>query len=148
MDTRVADTEEKPEPSATCSGTTSDSGALGAIHLLLNELYQLSYDRIWLAALETRRAGESLVIMIVAAVLVAFMLSSAWLGLMAVAILIMVDNGVVVTSATLLTVAFNLFLALLLCGVIRRKRRYLQFPATLRSFQPMASDHRVTEKRS
>jgi uncharacterized RDD family membrane protein YckC len=86
--------------------------------------------------------------MIVAAILVAFMLSSAWLGLMAVAVLRMVDNGVVVSSAILFIVAFNLFFALLLCGVIRRKRRYLQFPATLRSFQSMDSERRFAGKKS
>jgi len=45
----------------------------------------------------------------------------------------LVENGVVATSsAILLAITSNLLLALILFGVIRRKTRYLQFPATLR----------------
>ena len=82
---------------------------------LLHELLGLTHDRFLLAALETRRAGESLVAMIVAGVMVAFLLSSAWLGLMAAAVLWLIENGVVASSAILLAVAFNLLLALILC---------------------------------
>jgi len=146
MVTCVTEREEKAEQSAECSDTKSDSGVLSTIHLLLNELYRLSSDRIRLAALETRRAGESLVTMIVAAVMVAFMMGSAWLGLMAAAVLGMLDKGIVPGSAILITVVLNLFFALILCAVIGRKRRYLEFPATLRSFKTTDSGRRVTKK--
>jgi hypothetical protein len=144
MDSGVAE-EEKPEQTAASasSDTISEAGVLQSVQLLLTELYRLSYGRIRLAALETQRAGESLVTMIVAAVVVAFLLSSAWLGLMAAAILGMVNNGLPATSAILLAVAFNLVLSLILYGVIRHKSRYLQFPATLRCLQPRDSGHRV-----
>jgi hypothetical protein len=149
MVTRAAAEENASEESAERGDKTSESDILNEIHLLFNELYRLSYDRIWLAALETRKAGESLVIMVIAAVLVAVTLVMAWIGLSAVAVLVMVANGVLVTSAILLAVVINLFLALILCGVIRRSCRYLQFPATLRSFQPKDSGQfPLVEKKS
>jgi len=85
--------------------------------------------------------------MIVAGVMVGVLLIGAWLGLMAAAVLELVEHDVVATSsAILLAVAFNLMLTRLLFGVIRRKSRYLQFPATLRSFQTTPSGRRDTEK--
>ncbi len=111
------------------------------------ELRGLIHDRFRLAALETQRAGKSLVDMIVAGVMVAVLLIGAWLGLMTAAVLELVEHGVVATSsAILLAVASNLLIALILFGVIRRKSRYLQFPATLRSFQTTPSGRRDMEK--
>ncbi|MDO9234474.1 MAG: hypothetical protein Q7U28_00380, partial [Aquabacterium sp.] len=91
------------------------------------------------------RAGQSLVAMVMAGVMAAILLSCAWLGLIAAAVLWLVENGVVASSAILLAVAFNLLLALMLSVVIRRKSRYLQFPATLRSFQPRPTVRSDTE---
>ncbi|MDD5323115.1 MAG: phage holin family protein [Methylococcales bacterium] len=142
------DTLEK-EPlgqTATRGDPLSNSGVLEDAQSLWLELRGLTHDRFRLAALETQRAGKSLVAMIVAGLMVAVLLSGAWLGLMAAAVLWLVDNGVVASSAILLAVAFNLLLALILCRVIRRKSRYLQFPATLRSLQPRPPGHRDAEK--
>lgn len=72
-----------------------DSSVFGDIQSLLHQLRELTHDRLLLAALETRRAGESLVSMIIAGFMVAFLLSSAWLGVMAVAVLELINNGVV-----------------------------------------------------
>ena len=134
--------DETPRQTATHGDAVSDSTVLEEAQSLLHELRGLTHDRFRLAALETRRAGESLVSMIIAGVMVAFLLSSAWLGLMAAAVLGLIDNGVVASSAILLAVASNLLIALILLGVIRRKSRYLQFPATLRSFQTTPSGRR------
>lgn len=124
----------------------TESGVLEDAQSLWHELQGLVYDRFRLAALETQRAGESLIVMFVAGVMVAVLLSGAWLGLMTTAVLELVGNGFAVSSAILLVVAFTLLIALILCGVIRRKRRYLQFPATLRSLQPMSTGRRDAEK--
>ena len=114
---------------------------------LWHELRGLIHDRFRLAALETQRAGESLADMIVAGVIVGALLIGTWLGLMAAAVLELVEHDVVATSsAILLAVASNLLLVLILFGVIRRKSRYLQFPATLRSFQTTPSGRRDKEK--
>ena len=135
---RIALENETPGQAATSSDPVSDSSVLEDAQSLLDELLGLAHDRLLLAALETRRAGESLVSMIVAGVLVAILLAGSWLGLMAAVVLGLIENGVVASSAILLTVDLNLLLALILCLVIHRKSRYLQFPATLRSLHARA----------
>jgi hypothetical protein len=114
---------------------------------LWHELRGLTHDRFRLAALETQRAGKSLLEMIVAGVMVGVLLISAWLGLMAAAVQKLVEHGVVATSsALLLAVASNLLFVLILVSVIRRKSRDLQFPATLRSFKTPPTERRDMEK--
>lgn len=138
--------DETPGQTATRGDPVSDSGVLEDAQLLWHELRGLTHDRFRLAALETQQAGKSLVTMIVSGMLVAVLLGCAWLGLVAAAVLGLIENGVVASSAILLAVAFNLLLALILYGVIRRNSRYLQFPATLRSLQSMSPGCRDAEK--
>ena len=138
--------DETPGQTATRGDPVSGSGVLEDAQSLWHELHELIHDRIRLAGLETQRAGKSLVDMIAAGIMVAVLLISAWLGLLTAAVLRLVAHGMVASSAILLAVAFNLLLTLILIGVIRRKSRYLQFPATLRSLQPMPSGRRDTEK--
>jgi hypothetical protein len=140
--------DETPGQTATGGDPLSGSGMLEDAQLLWYELRGLTHDRFRLVALETQLAGESLVTMIMAGVMMAVLLSSAWLGLVASAVLWLVENGVIASSAILLTVAFNLLLTLILSVVIRRKSRYLQFPATLRSLQPTLLRRRDAEKPS
>ena len=139
--------DETPVQTETRSDPGSGSGMLEDAQSLWHELRGLIHDRFRLAALETQRAGESLADMIVAEVIVGALLIGTWLGLMAAAVLELVEHDVVATSsAILLAVASNLLLVLILFGVIRRKSRYLQFPATLRSFQTTPSGRRDKEK--
>ena len=138
--------DETPAQTARHDAPVSDSRVFEDARSLLHELLGLTHDRFRLAALETRRAGESLVTMVVAGVMVAVVLSSAWLGLMAAFVLGLIDKGVAASSAILLAVAFNLLLALILCRVIRSNSRYLQFPATLRSLQAQPPGRRDTQK--
>ena len=126
-----------PLYTTTHGDSVSGSGIMEDAQSLWHEVCGLTHDRFRLAALETRRAGESLIVMIVSAVMVAVLLISAWLGLMVAAVFWFVENGIAASSATLLAVAFNLLLALFLFGVIRRKSCNLQFPATLRRLQPL-----------
>jgi len=118
------------------------SGVLAEAQLLWDEIRGLGVDRIRLAALETQRAGDSLVSMLISGVMIAVLLMSAWLGLQAAAVLALIENGFAASSVILLTVAANLLLTLILFGVIRRKSRFLQFPSTLRSLQlaPQSQD--------
>jgi uncharacterized membrane protein YqjE len=131
-----AEIDQKPEQTATQNESLDDSGVLADVKSLWCELRGLSVDRLRLAALETQRAGDSLVAMIIAGIMVAALFTIAWLGLLVAAVMALIDNGLAACSAILLAVVFNLFLALILLAVIRRKSRYLQFPATLRSLQP------------
>ena len=138
--------DKAPKQTATQADPAGGSNLVEAGLSVLHEFQGLAHDRFRLAALETRRAGESLVGMFVAGVMVAVLLISAWLGLMAAAVLALVENGLEASSAILLAVACNMLLALILCGVIRRKSRYLQFPATVRSLQAVPQGQRNEEK--
>ena len=143
-----SDTEkdDMPGQTATHGDPVHGSGVLEDAQALWHELHGLAHDRFQLAALETQRAGESLVTMVVSGVMVAVLLSSAWLGLMAAAVLWLVENGIVASSAILLAAAFNVLFALILCGIIRSKSRYLQFPATLNSLKPMHPEPKDAER--
>ncbi len=111
------------------------------VALLWGELCGLAHDHLQLAALETQRAGESLVTMIAAGMLVAGLLLSGWLGLMAAAVLALTSRNIITSdSALLLAVAGNLLVALIFCGVIRRRSHHLRFPANTHSLQPAASE--------
>ena len=114
---------------------------------LWGELQGLAHDHLQLAALETQRAGESLVTMIAAGMIVAGLLLSAWMGLMGAAVLALTRSGVMESdSALLLAVAVDLVVALLLCGVIRRRSHHLRFPANTGSLLPAAADSLNAEK--
>ncbi len=106
----------------------------------------LTHDHLQLAALETTLAGQSLVTMIVAGVIVAVLLVSAWLGLETIGVLLLIQHGVFASVAVLAVVGVNLAIALILYGVIRRKCRNLRFPATLRSLRPLPAGQCVDEE--
>ncbi|MCG5502089.1 phage holin family protein [Ectothiorhodospira lacustris] len=116
------------------------SGVLQDVRSLAHELRGLFHAHVGLAALETRQAGESLVWMITLGVMVGGLLLSAWLGLLAVAVLTLIqyEYGVMTSpgAALLLAVGANLLLALILYWAIRRRRTHLQFPATVNSLTP------------
>lgn len=129
------------EEAAARSSTLKDAQSLW------HELHALAHDYLLLAALETRRVGESLVTMMVAGIMVAVFLNTAWLGLVAAAVQRLIENGMPVSNAILLAVAANLLVVLIFCVVIRRKARYLQFPATLHSLQPPSATQRPYTER-
>ena len=135
-----------PGPTATRSDPVRGSGVLNDAQSLWQELLGLTHDHFRLAALETQRAGESLVAMIVAGVMLAILLSGAWLGLMVAVVLWLVEHGLAASSGLLLAVAVNVLVVLIPYAVILRKRRYLRFPATLRSLQPLPPSRRDAEK--
>lgn len=101
--------------------------------MLWQQVLGLAHDHLQIAALETRLAGQSLVAMMAAGVMVALLLVSSWIGLIAAAIAALVDAGLSISAAILLGAAANLVLALLLCAFIRGKSRHLLWAASLRS---------------
>jgi hypothetical protein len=123
-----------PNVAADC--TPPGGGLLDDAASLLNELRGLAHDHLHLAALETKRAGDGLVTMIAAGIIVAVLLVSAWMGLLAAAVLWLIGWGLKPIFAVLLAVALNLVVALILYVVIRRQSDYLRFPETMRSLRP------------
>jgi uncharacterized membrane protein YqjE len=130
------------------AGARAASSALGhrapfpkEARLLWHDLRGLAHDHFELAALETQRAGESLVAMVVAGMLVAGLLLSAWLALMGAALLALISHDVMATgSALLVAVSVNLLVALVLWRVIARLSHRLRFPANARSLQPASPE--------
>ncbi len=96
----------------------------------------LAHDQLQLAALETKLAGESLVSMIAAGVVVAVLLVTAWLGLVGAGVLALIHSGVLASIAMLLAVALNVIVAYALYKIIRNKSQNLRWAATLRSLKP------------
>ncbi|NOT10398.1 MAG: phage holin family protein [Methylococcaceae bacterium] len=137
---------EKAEQSAVFGDTLGNTGVLEAIQLYLHELFRLGYVRFRLVALETQHAGKSLVDMIILGVMAAVLLMTAWLGVVLAAVLELMENGVITSSAILLAVALNLLLVLILLHVIHRKGRHLKFPATLGSMQAAPREPRDVRK--
>ncbi len=133
------------EQSLGSRAASSDPGHRAAVPQEANLLWQalrgLAHDRLELAALETQRAGESLVVMVVAGMLVAGLILSAWLGLLGAAILALTSHGVMeIGSALLVTVAVNLVVALILWRAIGRLSHDLRFPANARNLAPGSSE--------
>jgi len=128
------------------SDLPSGASLLKDAQLLWHELRVLTHDHIQLAALEMQRAGKSLIDMIVAAVMIAVLLLGTWLGLMAAAVLWLIEYGIIPSSAILIGVGFNALVAVMLYGFIRYKSRYLKFPATVRSLHPVFSGPRNKEE--
>lgn len=122
------------------------AGLLDGARVLWRELLGIAHDSLHLAALETKLAAQSLVTMIAAGVMVAVLLVSAWLGLVAAAILALIGGGIGVSIALLLGVSINLVVALLLCTVIHRKSRHLRWAATVRSLRPLPKTQPDTER--
>jgi len=113
-----------------------DGGAPGVfdtVKSLGTTLCGLAHDHLRIISLETRLAGESLVNMIAASVVLAVLVVSAWLMLVAIGVMLLVDNGVVIIAAMLMAIAVNLIVAFLLFRVIQRMSHHLGFPATIRS---------------
>ena len=137
MDPNTANTETLGQTAM--GGEPKTSGLLENAQALWQELRELSHDCLHLVALEARRAGQNLVYMIIAGIMAAALLIGAWLGLVAAAVLWLIEHDFLASTAILFAVAFNFLLTLILVGVIKSKSRYLQFPATVRSLQALPS---------
>jgi hypothetical protein len=130
--------EEKLFEFSSASGKSVEQHAdlLEDLRLLWLDLRGLTHDHLKLAALEARRAGNSLASIVAASVVMAVVLISVWVGLMAAATLALIESNFVGDiEAILLIAAVNLVVALLLFWFIRRKSRYLLFPETVHSFR-------------
>lgn len=121
------------------AGVEAGGGLLADAKRLLNEITGQVRDTFLLAALETRLAGQSLVTMIAAGVVVAVLLVTAWLGVVAAGVLSLISMGVVASLALLVAVLANLSFAFILYQVIRRKSQHLKWAATIRSLGLMSA---------
>ena len=144
---RLASVDQTVGPRTFSGNPESSPGLLEEIRALCHELHGLLHDHVRLAALETRQAGENLVTMIAMGVIVAGLLLSAWLGLVSVAVLALIERGVMMSgNALLLAIAANLLVALILCNMIRHQGHRLQFPTTVQGLDSAPSRLPDTEQ--
>lgn len=95
------------------------------------------HDHLLLAALETRQAGESLVRIIVMALIAAGLLLSAWLALAGAAVVVLVQRALLTPgSALVLVFVVHCLLAMVLVGAIRKSSKHLLFPASVSRLEP------------
>lgn len=116
-------------------------GLLDEFLLLGHELRATAHSQLRLAALETRQAGESLISIIAMGLIAAGLVFSTWLALVAAVMLALVERGLMTASAaSLLAMAANMLIALVLIAAIRRKSRRLLLSATVNSLAPPPPD--------
>lgn len=114
--------------------TPVQPGLLDEARSIFAEVRGLAQDRLQLAALETRLAGQSAVRMLVAGVVAAVMLISAWLaivGMGVVALIVYAGLGPVLALA--LAAVVNVVAAGGLYLAIKKMSRNLAFPRTVGS---------------
>lgn len=127
----IADESTAPETSK------SHPDLLKEVSGLERELLAVAHDYIRLAGLETRRAGESLVIITALGSLVAVLVISAWLSLAGWAGTVLVNHNILSAgSVLLLTAVINILIALVVIAVIRHRSRDLLMSATVNFFKP------------
>lgn len=113
----------------------SQPGLLQEARALWSALRGVAHDRVELAALETRIAGESLARMVAAGILIALLLLSAWLAILGAGVVGLVAAGMHPGWALLIAALVNLGGAAGLYFLVRRLARNLGFPGTVRSLR-------------
>jgi uncharacterized membrane protein YqjE len=112
--------------------TPAQPGLLDEARSLFTEVRGLAQDRLKLAALETRLAGQSVVRMLIAGVVAAVMLISAWVALVGMGVVaLVVHAGFSAVAALALAVVVNVAAAAALYFAIRKMSRNLAFPRTV-----------------
>lgn len=131
-------------PTSTKSG--QEPGLLETARLLGRELREVVHDHLFLAALETRQAGESLVGIIAMGLFTACLLLTAWLALVGTVVIMLVQHSLLTASSALILVfAVHCLLAMFLVAAIRRRSRRLLFPDTISQFKPASFADSETE---
>ncbi len=115
--------------------------------MLVRELCEIAHDHLFLAALETRQAGESLVKIIAMGLFTACLLLTAWLALVSAVVIMLVQHSLLTAgSALMLVFAVHCLLAVLLVAAIRKRSRCLLFPETINRLDPAMSADSDTER--
>lgn len=122
-------------------------GILDNVKVIWGELVDLFNDSLHLFALETKQAGESLVKMIAAGVMVALLLGSAWLCLLGAIIFGLIELGLIASVAMLLAMLSNLLLAGLFYWFIQQQAKKIGWSASINSLKSMnpkkGTDHGI-----
>jgi len=126
-----------PAP-AMASGTASSSPAMPeeGMARLMRELRGLAHDYLALATLEARLTVDTVLRMVILAIVTAVLLVSAWLALVGAAVLGLIGLGLAPALAMLVPAVASLLLALFGWRRIRHQGLSLGWPATQRAIGP------------
>lgn len=124
--------QARPAPT---SAAEREPGLLEQAGAFWAELRGAAHDQFRLLALEARQAGSRLALMLGLAVMAVALLASAWLGLVAVLVLCMVEAGMPPVAALLAAVGLNLGGVAACALTLRRHARAMPFAATLRGMR-------------
>ena len=114
--------------------TPARPGLLDEARAILTGFKDLTRDRVQLAALETRIAGQSAVRMLIAGIVAAVLAIACWLALVGAGVVALVTYaGLAPVVALLIAAAANAIAAVALYLVVRRLSRDLSFPRTFGS---------------
>ena len=105
------------------------------VRALLRDVRDLTCDHLELAALEARRAGSGFARMVCAAVVISILLVTAWLALLAGAIVWATSAGVAWPGALAIAALVNVVLGIVLALWMRKQAGELLFAATLRQLR-------------
>jgi uncharacterized membrane protein YqjE len=118
--------------------STEETGIAASAISLWEELRGLMHDHVQLAMLETKQAGKSLVVILAASVLIAFLIMSVWCGLMALVIIALVNSNIALTIAIGITIILNVLGILILYAFIRYHTQFLKWKASIRRLRLMS----------
>ena len=120
----------------TLSQASPDSSLSAAVASLWLSLRQRLHLQLQLLTLETQRAAQSLVYMLVLALFAALLLISCWLGVLGIGILLLKSLGLSTLLALSGVLLINMVALLLCLKLIRLQSCYLCFPATMALLKP------------
>ena len=127
---------------ASLGGKAASAATESLLHSVLDEVSdtfasarRVISDFLELLALETRRAGLTLVWMVACGAVAAILAVTAWLGFMAALALWAVSLGLPWGTAVTMISLANLLAATIMTSVCIRKSRDLLFPATRRQLE-------------
>jgi hypothetical protein len=132
----AADTGLPNSGEATTEAAAENAGLIANVAALWDDLKAVLHDHLELAALEAKRAGQSLVAIVVYGVVVAIMVVTAWMGLITAGVLWLIHLDLNASVAVLIGVVVNLAGAFGLVMLIKQTSHALRFPATVRALKP------------
>ena len=131
----AAQSEERTNGSEP-SGQRPGSAFTGLVQPLLREVWALVHDHLLLVTLEAQRAGRNIARMIFAGVVVAVLLVTGWLALVASAMFWIVAADASWAQAFLAVGLLHVAISIALIGWIRRLAGAAMLSATLRQLRP------------
>ena len=130
---------------STLENTATDSSLTAAVASLWLGFRQRLFLQLQLLTLETQRAAQSLVHMLILALFAALLLISCWLGVLGIGVLLLKSLGLSTLVALSCMLLCNAIALLFCLKLIRLQSCYLCFPATMALLKPTPTEKASTD---